>query len=109
VLVHFKGMGCLSFADLFNVYLPHMYEHYQRVLDQLIEQDHTLQCTFPSTPFAAASINLSLKTECYPHGDWANFALGECVIVYLGDFDVTRVGTLPSGTLGRSSTSCLAQ
>lgn len=77
-----------------------MSEHYQKVLDQLIEQDPTLRRLFPGTPFAAASVNLGPKTECCPHCDWANFAPGECVIISLGDFDADKGGHLALWNLG---------
>lgn len=66
---------------------PKMYQEYYDGLDQVLENDPSLQPLFPNSVFAAASWNFGPRACTVPHVDSCNRAVGWCSILALGDFN----------------------
>ncbi|KAF5338060.1 hypothetical protein D9757_015293 [Collybiopsis confluens] len=80
--------------DLFNCFGHKLYMEYKDAVEELVEKQPELARNFPSTVFAAATVNFGPRSFSPPHMDSDNRADGWCADTALGNFDPDKGGHL---------------
>ncbi|KAJ3491878.1 hypothetical protein NLJ89_g11294 [Agrocybe chaxingu] len=78
----------------FNTFWPQLYGDYRENLQRLTEWRPSLRRIYPTSAFAASSINLGPRTVSHRHYDFANLAWGLCAITAFGNYDPDKGGHL---------------
>ncbi|KAF5361324.1 hypothetical protein D9757_015172 [Collybiopsis confluens] len=80
--------------SLFNCFGHKIYREYKATLAEIVGRDPELNKNFPSTVFAAATVNFGPRSFWPPHMDADNRADGWCSDTALGNFNPDQGGHL---------------
>ncbi len=78
-------------AAAFETYFPELYQYYVATIDKTVQQLDSCKRVIPDSAFPAVTFNFG-KVCCFLHKDSLNYALGQCAITALGDFDPSTGG-----------------
>ncbi|KAK0461668.1 uncharacterized protein EV420DRAFT_1266019, partial [Desarmillaria tabescens] len=85
----------VGFIDrAYETAFPNLRKEYEKILNNLIQNDSRLRRNWVNSSFAAATFNLGPSTSTFRHRDYLNYVLGMCPVYAGGNFDSKQGGHL---------------